>query len=115
MTSSTAHPVSPSGRPLQFYGHRTDDSSYRDTGPTACPSSHVGWVVASAVLFWPLAIVAFCYSIQVRSRYHAGDRNGALGASNEAEHWGRMGAAIGGTFWALSLVAVLFLAVGSLF
>ncbi|WP_370179987.1 CD225/dispanin family protein [Rhodococcus wratislaviensis] len=72
--------------------------------PPPLPPSNVGWAVAAAVFFWPLAFAAFGNALKVFPRWYSGDLDGARAASKRARTLGIIALSIGvlSTAWCLS-------------
>ena len=75
---------------------------------TVAPPSHVGWAVASALFFWPLAFSAFTHAFNVYPLWAAGDSEGSLYASDRVRRLGQLSLWIAG---ALVVVLVVVYAV----
>jgi hypothetical protein len=75
--------------------------------PTSKPARNLGWAFAALVLFWPLSIPAFVHASRVDPAWHAGDRLGALTASQSAKTFGLVGVVVGVVVWILALVWVV--------
>ena len=73
--------------------------------PVEKPPDHMGWAIAALLLFWPLCIPAFINASRVDKAWYAGDRLGALRASESARTYGLVGVVTGVVLW---LLAVLF-------
>ena len=79
--------------------------------PFARPDPHWGWVIGAFFCFWPVAIAACVNAAHVDSAWMAGDWQGALNASSEAEKFGKIGVFIGIGLTALSIVIGIIFAV----
>lgn len=75
-----------------------------------CPNSYLVWSILSILLCCtPLGIVALVFSLQVNSKYFAGDIEGARRASERAQLWIILSIVIGIVFNALYLPLMLLI------
>jgi hypothetical protein len=88
------------------YEHEKKETRHYEparTHPYPKPSNYLGLAIFSILMFFPIGLVAIYHSLQVNSRYKAGNYDGAIEASKKVIYW-----AIGGI-----LLFILFGIIGN--
>jgi hypothetical protein len=68
------------------------------------PPTPMAWAILSTVLFWPLGVVAIMHAARVSKRWAAGDRPGAVRASDLAKVWAAFAIGCGVLWWGVVLL-----------